>query len=81
MNDEEISEIYAISDKKIAKVSLSFKRYLYNQIDWEDRLICLRGAKGVGKTTLMLQLIKESADRRTTLYLSLDSVWLDAKSI
>ena len=81
MNDEEISEIYAISDKKIAKVSLSFKRYLYNQIDWEDRLICLRGAKGVGKTTLMLQLIKESAARRTTLYLSLDSVWLDAKSI
>ena len=81
MKNEEINELYAISDKKIAKVSLSFKRYLYDQIDWDDRLICLRGAKGVGKTTLMLQLIKESADRRTTLYLSLDSVWLDVKDI
>ena len=81
MNNEELNEIYAISNNKIAKVSLSFKRYLHPQIDWDDRLICLRGAKGVGKTTLMLQLTRESADRNTTLYLSLDSVWLDAKDI
>lgn len=39
-------------------VSLDFTRYLYEQINWGNRLILLKGPKGVGKTTLLLQHIK-----------------------
>lgn len=81
LNDSDIDQIYQISDALISKVSLSFKRYLYDQVDWEDRLICLKGARGVGKTTLLRQKIRESPDRRTTLYVSLDSIWLDPKDL
>ena len=45
-------------------------------------MIGLRGARGVGKTTLLLQKILESGvERDTSLYLSLDNVWLDVKEI
>ena len=82
MTAEDIERIYRISAEKVADTSLLLKRYSYNEIDWGSRLIGLRGARGVGKTTLLLQKICESGvERDTSLYLSLDSVWLDVKEI
>ena len=82
MTDEDIERIYRISAEKVAETSLSQKRYLYDDIDWNSRLIGLSGARGVGKTTLLLQKICESGvERNASLYVSLDSVWLDAKEI
>lgn len=81
MKEADILEVYRLSNFKIGKVKLAFKRYLYPLIDWSDPLICLQGARGVGKTTLLLQKIKESADRKTTLYVSLDSIWLDLREV
>ncbi len=82
MTDDDIERIYRISAEKIAETSLSLKRYAYDDIDWNIRLIGLRGARGVGKTTLLLQKIRENdLERDKSLYLSLDSVWLDAKEI
>ncbi len=37
----------------------AFHRYLYKEIPWESRLVGILGAKGVGKSTLILQHIKE----------------------
>ena len=81
MGEIDFQEIYQLSNQKIARTRLTFKRYLYPQIDWSDPLICLKGARGVGKTTLLLQKIKESEDRKSTLYVSLDSIWLDLKEV
>lgn len=81
MTEADFQEIYKLSYQKIARTRLTFKRYLYPQVDWSDPLICLKGARGVGKTTLLLQKIKESDDRKTTLYVSLDSIWLDLKEV
>ena len=82
MTDEDIERIYRISAEKVDETSLSQKRYLYDDIDWKSRLIGLRGARGVGKTTLLLQKIFESGvERNASLYVSLDSIWLDAKEI
>lgn len=81
MTEADFQEIYQLSNQKIARTRLTFKRYLYPQVDWSDPLICLKGARGVGKTTLLLQKIKESEERRTTLYVSLDSIWLDLKEV
>lgn len=62
--------------KKINLISLEFKRSLMNQIHWDARLIGIKGARGVGKTTLLLQYIKENLPiDETTLYVSLDNIW------
>ncbi len=82
MTDEDIERIYRISAERIAETSLALKRYAYDDIDWSSRLIGVRGARGVGKTTLLLQKICESGEERDrSLYISLDSVWLDVKEI
>ena len=82
MTAEDIERVYKISAEKIAQTSLSLKRYSFGDIDWTSRLIGLKGARGVGKTTLLLQKILESGEESdTSLYLSLDSVWLDVKEI
>ncbi|MFO7789799.1 MAG: AAA family ATPase [Bacteroidales bacterium] len=64
------------SIKKIKTVTTAFKRYLYYKIDWKDRLIIIKGARGAGKTTLILQYIQETfgySDK--ALYVSLDDIW------
>lgn len=62
--------------KKIDLISIHFKRSLMNQIQWDARLIGIKGARGVGKTTLLLQYIKENLPMdTTTLYVSLDNIW------
>lgn len=60
--------------RRVKEVSLSHKRYLYGQINWKSRLICIRGARGTGKTTMLLQYLKENyANPDKALYVSLDS--------
>jgi predicted AAA+ superfamily ATPase len=82
MDQDDIEHIYRLSKDKIEETDLSLKRYSYDSIDWRDRLVGLRGARGVGKTTLLLQKIADSGEERArSLYVSLDSVWLDAKEI
>lgn len=57
-------------------------RSIFHDINWNSRLIAIRGAKGVGKTTLMLQYIKmNGADAKRMLYASLDSAYFTQHSL
>ena len=61
--------------KKTQQVSTGFVRSLMDDINWNARLICIKGARGVGKTTLLLQYMKLNFNENIedTLYVSLDS--------
>ncbi len=61
--------------KRITQFDFPFKRYLYSQIDLSNRLIAIKGARGVGKTTLLLQLAKNILPESSTLYVSLDHIY------
>ncbi len=64
------------------RVSLAHKRYLYEKIDWGQRLIGILGQRGQGKTTLMLQYIKEHHDNDSSvLYISLDNPYFQTLSL
>lgn len=66
----------------IKSVSLKHIRGLYNEISWDARLIGIKGARGVGKTTLMLQRIKLAfPDLSKALYVSLDDIWFANQSL
>lgn len=70
-------DMYRLNHEQLLKgVNLSFQRYLSKQIKWDRRLIGIFGAKGVGKTTLLLQHIKSVyGDSDEALYLPLDNIW------
>lgn len=58
----------------ISVTKTDYTRSIIQQINWNCRLISIRGARGVGKTTLMLQYLKlHGIDYKTKLYVSLDS--------
>jgi len=64
------------SRQKVQNVDTRFIRSIMDKIDWNDRLIGIRGARGVGKTTLLLQRIKKFlGNSNETLYVSLDNLW------
>lgn len=68
--------------KLLANVKTDIRRSLYYQIDWNQPLIGIKGQRGVGKTTLMLQRIKESdAGGDASFYASLDSLWFAEHSL
>lgn len=62
--------------RRIQQTTLHFSRSLINDIAWEARLIGVKGARGVGKTTLLLQYIKKNLPiNEETLFVSLDDIW------
>ena len=70
------------SYQKVRDVDTRFTRSIMDKIDWSDRLIGIRGARGVGKTTLLLQRIKKNlANTSEALYVSLDNLWFAEYSL
>jgi len=68
--------LFEKSLKKMEGISLHFIRSIMTDIQWANRLIGIKGSRGVGKTTLLLQYMKQVLPKDTsTLYVSLDNIW------
>ena len=68
------------SARKINTVSIAFKRDLYNEINKSNRLIAIKGARGTGKTTLLLQLAKDYKSDEV-LYVALDDLFFSENTL
>lgn len=75
-----MEELYLISNKIINQTSDGFTRYLFNEINWNSRLIGIKGARGTGKTTLLLQYLKKS-NRNKKAYFSLDELYFTQNTL
>ena len=72
----DIRPIVEFYHSKLSQVKMEFKRYLYPLINWDSNVIGIMGERGVGKTTMLLQRIKEKyANPDDTFYISLDHYW------
>ncbi|NLA16183.1 MAG: AAA family ATPase [Bacteroidales bacterium] len=67
--------LYHKFETLLQSTTTEFKRYLYDRISWNSRMIGIIGARGVGKTTMILQYIKENLDSKTALYVSADDMY------
>lgn len=71
-----MNNLFKTSRRLVNSVDTSIHRYLYDKINWDDRLIMIKGARGVGKTTMLLQRIKETfGTSDIALYASCDNIW------
>ncbi len=61
--------------EKLHLTDTTFVRYLEPLIEWDARLIAILGARGVGKTTLLMQHIKLHGDAAKSLYVSADDIY------
>lgn len=82
METKDVLPLITVYHRKLTETSLSFKRSLYFSINWDVRMLGIKGEKGVGKTTLVLQHIKETFDNPDeALYVSMDNLWFKTHSI
>ncbi|AWW29484.1 hypothetical protein DN752_04665 [Echinicola strongylocentroti] len=59
----------------IGSIKTRFVRGLAEHINWKAQAVCIEGARGTGKSTLMLQHIKSNLPLDKTLYLSVDDLY------
>src|SRR6056297_433410 len=73
---------FSYFNQRLATISMEVVRPLIEFLNQPHRMIGIKGARGVGKTTLLLQYAKESLplDQRT-LYASLDDPWFSNRSL
>ena len=82
MDKQDVNRIFESQERHLAQIDTKLHRYLYSQINWNARLISIKGARGTGKTTMLLQRIKESFPHpEQALYASLDNLWFANHSL
>ena len=76
-----MERLQATFDKLLRETTTEFHRYLYDQIDWQARMIGILGPRGIGKTTMVLQHIKEGLPRRQTLYVVAEDLYFSSHTL
>jgi len=77
-----MEELYLFQHNLISQLSLDWKRYLFSKIKVDEKLLGLKGIRGVGKTTLLLQYLISSpltADQK--LYVTADHPYFYQNSL
>lgn len=68
--------LFEFQENLLRPVTNNFRRYLHNQINWGQRMIGIKGPRGAGKTTLMLQHLKyDLGIPANALYITADHTW------
>ena len=70
-----LEKLYKNEKIVLSNLKFDFKRYLYEEIDFSSQMVAVVGARGVGKTTLLLQKLQElrqSTPVHHSLYFSFD---------
>ena len=70
-----MEKLFEYSNRLINETDTKFLRYMHNEINWNNRMIGLIGPRGVGKTTLALQYIKQHLNPIETLYITAEDFY------
>lgn len=75
--------LFQLNDQLLSLTSTDFVRSIMEDIPWDERLVSIRGSRGVGKTTLLLQYQKlhYGINNRKALYVSLEGAYFTRNSL
>lgn len=76
-----MERLYEQMRRQLAYAPQDFRRYMYDRINWDNRMFGLVGPRGAGKTTLFLQRIKNAHDLSDTLYCSADDLYFTSHTL
>lgn len=76
-----MDRLYENFNKLLKETTTDFIRYKYDEINWDSHMLGLVGPRGVGKTTLFLQHIKQKLHSKDTLYVSADNMYFADNSL
>jgi predicted AAA+ superfamily ATPase len=67
-----MKKLIELHKRLLSTTNCEFVRYLHDEVNWNARLIGITGARGTGKTTLLLQHIKLHLDMDTAIYVNVE---------
>lgn len=73
--------LYAYMRLQLELTCSDFHRYLYNDVNWNARMIAITGARGVGKSTMVLQYLKTQISDCKVLYISADHTFFTTHTL
>ncbi len=73
--------LYEYMHNQLANMEFDFRRYQYERINWDSRMLALVGPRGVGKTTLFLQRIRDAHAEGGALYVSADHLYFTTHTL
>ena len=83
VKNETMDSLFDRQIEYLTDVPMSFTRRMMDVIDWDSRLVIIRGPKGVGKSTLMQQYILKNYEPmdRKVLYCSADTAYFASHTL
>ena len=76
-----MDKLYESFNKLLKITNTDFIRYKYAEINWDSPMLGLVGPRGIGKTTMFLQHIKQNLHPKDTLYVSADNIYFTENSL
>lgn len=73
--------LYAYMRLQLELTTSGFYRYLYERVNWSARMVAITGARGVGKSTMVLQYLKSQPSDSKFLYVSADHTYFSTHSL
>lgn len=73
--------LYAYMEDLLRQTPTTFKRYMFDRIAWNSRMVGIVGPRGVGKSTMILQYIIENRNKEEQLYVSADHTYFSTHSL
>lgn len=76
-----MNALYEYQQLILSQINTSFLRYKYYELDWTRRVFGIVGPRGVGKTTMVLQYIKQNLSLQDSLYITLDHIYFSTHTL
>lgn len=76
-----MNALYEYQQLILSQINISFLRYKYYELDWTRRVFGIVGPRGVGKTTMVLQYIKQKLSLQDSLYITLDHIYFSTHTL
>lgn len=76
-----MNALYEYQQLILSQINTSFLRYKYYELDWNRRVFGIVGPRGVGKTTMVLQYIKQNLSLQDSLYITLDHIYFSTHTL
>ena len=80
-NESMDTSLTEFMENQLKQTTSAFHRYMYDKISWTSRMFGLVGPRGVGKSTIVLQYIKENRAFRKMFYLSADHLYFSTQTL
>lgn len=76
-----MNALYEYQQLILSQINISFLRYKYYELDWTRRVFGIVGPRGVGKTTMVLQYIKQKLSLQDSLYITHDHIYFSTHTL